>query len=198
MLRDYPVPSAAQALRAPSMAPGLPPSPASNGINTEVLIAMAIASFALVGCLIGTARFLFVYVIDFEARAAEAAAAAAAEEEAASTKRKLQRVTPVIIIQPNQEILYGRKERPQTDEGSAEVHISVDSGAPNQQPDNNPQSPLKCARSSKRFYVVEIPELSELPCSGVTKEDEALREIQLARERMRSIVCRDSVSSYHA
>ncbi len=69
-----------------------------------VAIAVAVASFALVGLLICVARFLFVHVIGFEARAADSAAAATAEEEAASMMRKLQRVTPVIVIQPNQEV----------------------------------------------------------------------------------------------
>lgn len=97
------------------------------------------------------------------------------------------------------QILYGRKERPQTDEGSTKVHIRIDSSVPNQQPGNATPNPLKTARSSKRFYVVEIPELSELPCCGVTQaEEEVLKEIQLAREIMRSNVCRDSVSSCQA
>ncbi|CAL8466016.1 g5552 [Coccomyxa elongata] len=188
-----------QAPMAPSMAPSLSPSPAVNGVSTEVLIAVAVASFALVGLLIGVVRFLFVHAMGFEARAADSAAAAVVEEEAASMRRKLQRVTPVIIIQPNQEILYGRKERPHTDEDSAEVHICIDSGAPNQQPSNATPNPLKSARSSKRFYVVEIPELSELPCSGVSQaEEEVLKGIQLAREFVRSNVCRDSVSSCQA
>lgn len=67
---------------------------------------MAVASFALVACLIGVARFLFVHAMGFDAQAADSAAAATAEEEAASKMRKLQRVTPVIIIQPNQEVPY--------------------------------------------------------------------------------------------
>ena len=67
-------------------------------------LAAAVASFALVGLLICVARFLFVHVMGFETRAADSEAEATAEEEAASMKRKLQRVTPVIIIQPNQEV----------------------------------------------------------------------------------------------
>lgn len=97
------------------------------------------------------------------------------------------------------QILYGRKERPQSDVGSAEVHIRIDSGAADQQPGTTTPNPLKTARSSKIFYVAEIPELSELHCSGVTQaEEEVPKEIQRTRELVRSNVCRDSVSSYQA
>lgn len=92
------------------------------------------------------------------------------------------------------QILYGRKERPQTDEASPEVHIQINSAAPSLQP-----NPLKTMRSKKIFYVVEIPELSEpRELRTTVAEDEVLKEIQLARERVRSDVCRDSVSSYQA
>ena len=73
--------------------------------------AVAVASFLLVALFVGVARFLILHLNNFEARATERAAAEAAAEEAASAEKEaggarehLQRVTPVIVIQPGQEV----------------------------------------------------------------------------------------------
>ncbi len=73
--------------------------------------AVAVASFLLVAMFVGIARFLILHLTTFDARATERAAAEAAAEEAASDEKEaggarkhLQRVTPVIVIQPDQEV----------------------------------------------------------------------------------------------
>lgn len=73
----------------------------------SMVAAVAVACFLLVGLFIGVARFLFLHLYRFETRAAEAAAAdaaAAADKEVDGAMKHLQRVTPVIVIQPDQEV----------------------------------------------------------------------------------------------
>ncbi|KAK9902176.1 hypothetical protein WJX75_006974 [Coccomyxa subellipsoidea] len=184
---------------SPSPAPGQSP-PLPQGLTTEVVIALAVACFLLVGLFIGVARFLFLHLYRFETRAAEAAAAdaaAAADKEVDGAMKHLQRVTPVIVIQPDQEILYGRKERPNIGEGSPEVHISVESILPPQQPREGTKTP-KGADNTRNFYVVEIPDLSEPSFPQDNEAGEVLQKIQLAKHHVRAHVCRDSVSSCQA
>lgn len=170
----------------------------------EILLAIAVASFLLVAMFVGIARFMFLHLNNFEARATERAAAeaaaeaaASAEKEAGGARKHLQRVTPVIVIQPGQEILYGLKERPTAGEGCPEVHISVDSSAPPQHPSQAPKTP-KGAYKVRTFYVVNIPDLSQPSCPTDIDAGEVLKKIQVAKEHVRAHVCRDSVSSCQA
>ncbi len=69
--------------------------------------AVAVGGFLLVGLLLGLVCLFYTYTKLEEARQAEAAAEVAAREapaEAACAMKKLQRVTPVIVIQPDREV----------------------------------------------------------------------------------------------
>ncbi|CAL8466017.1 g5553 [Coccomyxa elongata] len=138
---------------APSVAP-LSPAPLLQRLSADVFIGLAVGGFLLVGLLLGLACLFNTYIKLEEARQAEAAAGVAAREapaEATCAMKELQRVTPVIVIQPCREICYGQKEHPQC----KEVQISANSTAPPQHPSSSAKV-FREGQSMKAFYFVEI------------------------------------------
>ncbi|CAL8466018.1 g5554 [Coccomyxa elongata] len=145
----------------PSVAP-LSPAPLLLRLGMNVFIGLAMGGLVLVGLLLALARLFYMNKLE-EAQLAEAAAGAAAGEapaEAACAKNRLQRATPVVVIQPDREICYGRKEQPHCVHTMIydmpwDLQISAHPIAQPQQPSSGAIMSME-DHSVRAFYVVEI------------------------------------------